>query len=447
MRLVTALVVLLAVSLAWADEAITGYAGDPSDPQAPGYHKLVYHYTHDGKKREMAFLLYLPESYAAPGSSAATQPAPASQPSGPYPMLVFMSGLGERGSDPQMLHSSGVPRELRNAPEVLQWMPMIMVGPQCPADARYEDEHIGRAITGLIDEISKRYPVDQDRRYITGFSMGGTGCWSVARYAKDRLAVYAPIVPRVFQPEVVSEALAGTGATCLVISGEVDPKSEPGSSVMAKALRERGVDVVYAMVPSGDHNLWPWYFRDKSFYEWLLSHRRGSNPPADRMDEKAIIAMASERSNRNEEYLRKLHDDLQKVAPWWQIDNTAIRGAQGFRRRANGRENVFVSLPYFYETPCRLQTTTTLPTGNEVKLRLVVGRHPEGDWRLIVRVNEQEVLTTPMDKQTAPDNWRIVEVDLTRWAGQEVRLQVCQAAMNAFRNEHAYWQKIEIVSD
>jgi dienelactone hydrolase len=360
-------------------------------------------------------------------------------------MLVFLSGLGERGSDPQMLFAGGVAHDLAERPETLKWLPMIMVGPQCPADARYEDARIGKAITGLIDEISKRYPVDAQRRYVTGFSMGGTACWSVARFAKDRMAVYAPVVARIFEPKLLAEALAGTGTTCLVISGEVDIKSEPGSAEMVKALRGQGVDVVYAMIPKGDHYLWPWYYREKRFYEWLLSHRQGQPKPADRMSESAIKDMAKERSNYNDQYLSRLDKELQEFARWWQIDNCSVWGDQGLRREANGKHDVFLTLPYYYEVPCRIQRTETMPKADKVTLHLVVGRHPEGDWRLVVRVNEQEVFASPIDKNTAPDLWKTVDVDLTPWAGQEVRLQLCHCAYNEFKNEQAYWEAIKIL--
>lgn len=436
-------VVCCVTQLGFAQDAISGYGSAEAHPQTPGYHKLVYHYTDEGKPYQLSFLLYLPQGYAA---AVATQPAtvPATQPSAPYPMLVFMSGLGERGSDPQMLFSSGVSHDLAQRPEIQKWLPMIMIGPQCPADARYEDARIGNAITGLIDEITRRYPVDAQRRYVIGFSMGGTACWSVARFAKQRLAVVAPIVARVFEPEVLSEALAGTGSTCLVISGEVDAKSEPGSSVMVKALRGRGVDVVYAMVPKGDHNLWSWYYRDKRFYEWLLLHRQGSPKPVDRMGEAALIDMARDRSNVNSRYLAKISKDLQEVAPWWQIDGCRVGGDQGLKKELYGKSNVFVSLLYYEEFPCRLQTTTTLPTAPKVMMHLVVGRHPEGDWRLVVRVNEQEVLASPIDKTTAPELWKTVDVDLSPWSGQEVRLQLCHYALKQMKNAQANWETIKI---
>lgn len=446
------------------EEVITGYKGEADQPQTPGYHKMVYHYSEAGKPYTLSFLLYLPKSYVGPATQPSTQTStlpsltlsarPATQPAtgpttrstGPYPLLTYLSGLGERGSNPQMMLASGVPHDINQRPEVVKWFPMIMIAPQCPADSRYEDDRIGKAITSLIDEISQRYPVDPQRRYLTGFSMGGTGCWSVARFARDRLAVVAPIVPRVFQPKVLSEALAGTDVTCLIISGEVDPKSEPGSAEMAKALRARGVDVVYAKVPKGDHNLWSWYFHERSFYEWLLSHRRGQPKPADRMGEAAVIEMARERADQNGKYLAALSADLQKVAPWWQIDNCRVSDEQGLQKEVNGRHDIFETRQYYPEAPCRLQTTQTLPQAPRVVLHLVVGRHKDGDWKLIVRVNEEDTLTMPIDKQTTPDLWKEIDVDLTAYAGKEVRLQVCQAELKLFRRGQAYWETIKIVS-
>lgn len=451
MRAVILLLLSILCVTAQAEDAISGFAGAPANPQTPGFHRLVYHYADEGKAYQIGFMLYLPQSYPAPATRPATQSVaqigaqPATQPAEPFPMLVFMSGLGERGSDPQILLAGGVARDLMARPEVLKWLPMIMVGPQCPADSRYEDPRIAKAITGLIDEISRRYPVDANRRYITGFSMGGTGCWSVARFAKERLAVVAPVVPRVFEPQVLSEALAGTGTTCLVISGEADTKSEPGSGEMVKALRGRGVDVVYAMIPKGDHNLWTYYYRDKRFYEWLLSHRQGQPKPANRLSEAGLIDMAKERTSHNDQFMKRMDTELQQIAQWWHIDNCSLGGNQGLRKQANGKQNVYVTLPYYAEAPCRLYTTTTLPKGDKVALQLVVGRHPQGAWKLVVRVNEQEVLSNLIDKHTAPDMWKTIDVDLTAWAGQEVRLQLCQTASSGLKTGYAYWQTVSIV--
>lgn len=444
MRVRIFLLVLLC-SAVHAQAVIEGFAGAPSDPQTPGFHPMVYHYTDDGKPYQLCFMLYLPQSYAAPASGpAAPSLAPATRPAERFPMLVFMSGLGERGSSPQMMLASGVGRSMRIEDELRDWLPMILVGPQCPADSRYEDDRIGKAITGLIDEISRRYAVDASRRYLTGFSMGGTGCWSVARYARERLAVVAPISPRGFKPEVLGEALSGTGTTCLIVSGEVDPKSEPGSTQMTAALRAKGVDVVHALIPKGDHSLWNWYYNDKRFYEWLLLHRQGEPKPAGRMGEADFVQMAKERSDHNDAFLKHMEEDLQQLAPWWHIDNCALSGDQGLRGLTNGKSNVYATLPYYPEMPCRLFSTTTLPQAGHVALHLVVGRHHKGGWQLTVRVNEKEVLASPIDQKSTPDCWKTIDVDLTPWAGQDVRLQLLQSAISGIRPPAAYWQTVKI---
>lgn len=420
------------VSLHAMAAEITGYAGATANPQTAGFHKLVYKYEHNGKPHEMSFLMYLPEGYAA-------------KPEKPFGMLVFFSGLGERGSDPQMLFSSGVTQALLKKPEMLKNLPLILVGPQCPGNERYEDEHVGQGIADLVDEICRKYPVDESRLYMTGFSMGGTACWSVARYAPRRFAVIAPIVARVFEPEVVGPAMKHSQTTCLVISGEIDSKSEPGSTEMVKVLREGGVDVVRVMIPLGDHNLWSYYYSDQRFYDWLMSHQNGEPKPIGRLDEQTLIAMAALRTNYNEKWLSKVKADLQTFAPWWQIDNCSDRANPGLRNEFAGKKNVFVMHPYYAEAPCRLQTTTTLPSAKKVTLKLTVGRNIQGDWKLLVRVNEQEVFARVVDKDSAPDQWLSADVDLTPWSGQEVRLQLCDMAYGAFRNEEAYWQQIAIV--
>ena len=70
---------------------------------------------------------------------------------------------------------------------------------------------------------------------------------------------------------------------------------------------------------------------------------------------------------------------------------------------------------------------------------------PAGTW-ITVRVNEQDVLTMPIDKNTTPDLWKTIDVDLTAHAGKEVRLQLCQSGLANFGSGQAYWEAIKILS-
>jgi len=425
-------ILLLVSPLLAATGAITGYEEATANPTSPGYHKLLYWYkTADGRDASLPLLLYLPQEYG--------------QKPGPWPLLVFLHGLGERGHDAQMLFMWGVPRDLFEHPEVRQWAPFAMLIPQCPADVRWETPGMGTLVASLVREIAGQWPIDKKRIYLTGLSMGGSGCWAVARDGPDLFAVVAPIVGNAVEPPVVAAALKGSGATCLVISGTTDPKSEPGSSQMVEALRGAGVDTVQVKVPFGSHSLWPPYYGSKAFYSWLLSHERGSQPPADRLGAEALVAMAADITKGTQERYRVLNEELQKVAQWWEMDNCNLARNPGLRTQLMGHANVYVTHPLTAEAPCRLQTTTTLPAGRHSVLRLRVGHHPKGSWKLGLRVNETEYFSTVVDASHSQKCWATVEIDLTKFAGQEVRLQVVQSN-NAAERDDAYWEEVRVVS-
>ena len=129
---------------------LRGYAGSEANPQTTGFHKLVYESTEYGKTRQFPFSVFLPHGYA--------------QDSKRWPMLTFLAGLGDRGSDPGMAMACGVPLEIGRSMELRQWMPMIVLTPQCPNDRVWEDAAIvagspspdrcgGRPLRGSIARV------------------------------------------------------------------------------------------------------------------------------------------------------------------------------------------------------------------------------------------------------------------------------------------------------
>jgi len=117
------------------------------------------------------FLLTIPEEYAKDHKKR-------------WPMLVFLHGSGECGTDLSKVSRHGPPKEIANGRK----FPFIVVSPQCPDD--FWDPAV---VTQLVDMIERRYRVDRDREYVTGLSLGGYGAYELAAANPGRFAAIAPI--------------------------------------------------------------------------------------------------------------------------------------------------------------------------------------------------------------------------------------------------------------
>jgi hypothetical protein len=86
-----------------------------------------------------------------------------------------------------------------------------------------------------------------------------------------------------------------------------------------------------------------------------------------------------------------------------------------------------------------------IPSG-EAKLQLVVGHIELLDWLLIVKANGDELLKTLVESDTAEDGWRDITVDLSKYAGSEIMLELQNASNDAYY-DIALWAKIELVTE
>jgi polyhydroxybutyrate depolymerase len=78
-------------------------------------------------------------------------------------------------------------------------------------------------IRALIDEISRRYPVDPDRIYVTGMSNGGMMTHRLGIELSDRIAAIAPVVATVFG----DEKKPARPISALMINGSLDENVPP----------------------------------------------------------------------------------------------------------------------------------------------------------------------------------------------------------------------------
>ena len=108
-----------------------------------------------------------------------------------YPFVVFLHGKGSGGTDNEK-HLFSVPREFTSK-NFYKDNPSFIVAPQCPNDAQgWRGEYIDDVI-GLVKSAIEHLPVDKNRIYITGVSMGGFGTWEALSNSPDLFAAAVPV--------------------------------------------------------------------------------------------------------------------------------------------------------------------------------------------------------------------------------------------------------------
>lgn len=111
-----------------------------------------------------------------------------------------------------------------------------------------------------------------------------------------------------------------------------------------------------------------------------------------------------------------------------------------------GRDNVLRTHPVTRDKPCVLSTRLTPPADKKTKLIVDVSHDPRGDWRLVVRGNGQRMADEMISKETCSNGWRTITVDLSKFAGQELKLDLVNQA-NDWSWEFGYWGGARILSE
>ncbi len=185
---------------------------------------------------------------------------------GKWPVILFLHGSGERGTDLPKVSSHG-PLKVAKAGKID--LPFILVAPQCPARIWWNPWQL----LDLLDEVAAKYPVDPDRIYLTGLSMGGFGSWSLACLAPERFAAVAPICGG-GDP---ADAARLKELPVWVVHGGQDPTVPPELSAdMVEALRALPGRVRFTVYPEAGHDSWSAFYASPEFYRWLLRQRRGT---------------------------------------------------------------------------------------------------------------------------------------------------------------------------
>jgi putative membrane-bound dehydrogenase-like protein len=136
---------------------------------------------------------------------------------------------------------------------------------------------------------------------------------------------------------------------------------------------------------------------------------------------------------------------LSEIAPGF---TTSAVGEGGLRllKEHRGRAAVVQTHPVSRGKPCILRGTFELPAGKKSLLVLSVSHHPQGDWRLLARVNGKSLLDTIVGVKTTKNGWAEFTVDLSSFAGKKVTIELHNHPNN-WSNEFAYWGRAAVISE
>ena len=182
----------------------------------------------------------------------------------PWPLVLFLHGSGESGTNLARVKNHGPPKLVEaNGP-----FPFILVSPQSSGGRGWNIE----ALNALLDKVIKEYRVDKDRVYLTGLSMGGFGTWALAAAHPEKFAAIAPICGG-GNP---GDAKKLVKLPIWVFHGAKDPTVPlRRSEEMVEALKAAGGNPKFTVYPEATHDSWTVTYNDPEFFKWLLAQKRG----------------------------------------------------------------------------------------------------------------------------------------------------------------------------
>lgn len=208
-----------------------------------------------------------------------------------WPVILFLHGSGERGTDNLRQLTIGLPATLRRSPASYR---AVVVIPQClPGQEWYGD--MEQQALAALDQSIREFRGDRRRVYLTGISMGGAGVWYFARHP-ERFAAIVPVAGEVVRqpddpfpvdpPRDLARlldsrdpyaALAGAIGRLPVWAfhggnDAVIPVSQ--SRAMVHALRMLDGSVRFTEYEGAGHDVWDRAYGDPALARWLLLQRR-----------------------------------------------------------------------------------------------------------------------------------------------------------------------------
>lgn len=204
-----------------------------------------------------------------------------------YPLVVFLHGAGERGSDNERQLVNGAGLFLRDS--IRKRFPAIVIFPQCPVDSLWKvgekldlnpafDPILNtfgpttpeRLVKLLMDSLVENRIADRKRVYIGGLSMGAFGTYDLVIHYPHYFAAVFAICGKANVKLYPEKAL---NVPTWIFHGSDDPvvPVQPDRDLYAALQKAGARHVRYTEYPGVQHNSWANAFAEPGLIPWLFS--------------------------------------------------------------------------------------------------------------------------------------------------------------------------------
>ena len=216
-----------------------------------------------------------------------------------YPLVVFLHGAAGSGTDNlKQLQSANIFGALVWAlPENQARHPAFVLAPQSdvnwacvivderrrarrPADLKWCPTGVlgagARLAFEIIDTLLAKLPIDANRIYVTGHSMGGAGAWHMVAH---RPGFFAAAVPVCGHPDLATAAQVKRVPIWFFHGNADDVEPVQTSRRMFDALRRVSANCRYTEYAGVGHNVFMWVYTEPALVQWLFAQKRPAAPP------------------------------------------------------------------------------------------------------------------------------------------------------------------------
>lgn len=188
-----------------------------------------------------------------------------------WPLIIFLHGGSRRGSELKKLYADGIPDQIYRGRE----FPFIIIAPQCPEHIRWSTENW---FENLFNEVNGKYRIDNNRVYLTGFSLGGSGTWYIAAKYPGKFAAIAPMSGFTSHMDYIDKNIdrlidipiwAFHGKTDDVVPFEETER-------MIKKLEGKNKNMLFSAEPEVGHWINWLVYPNQELYDWFLKFDKRS---------------------------------------------------------------------------------------------------------------------------------------------------------------------------